>query len=509
MTSVPPPDNSSKLGNILVSWYKFLAFTAVGGVIGGIIVWINNPLKALGLIVGAFLALIVVIRVELGFVVLAFITHSNLSTILVDNHGFFSIAKILVLLIAVGVVVRYSLRMSLPPNLGPIAILISLYGLAGIVSLFGGDYPKEGLLFLSDLLKNSIIAVLAVVLIRKWQMFRAVFWALIISGTLLGTVAIIQYVTDTYDSTYWGLSMAPVEHILGELDDHRLAGTVGDPNYFAMFQLILLPFAIDRFFSEKNLLLKLLAAYAIGAILFTVILSYSRGGFLGIMVMTLALLLLKPNLTWKVMASAAIGVCILLYTPQSNYIQRMLTLEYFSMDKKKKPISEASFSGRKSEILVAAMIFLDHPILGVGVGNYERNYHEYAREIYIDFRKEKREAHCLYLEILAESGLVGFIPFGLLIWYMFQTLFRARMSALKRGDKELERSLTALTVSLIGLLTGHLFLHNAWPRIFWLFIGLAFSTAALKSDGTRRGIHVDSAANRNLSLEKISEDEPT
>jgi len=452
------------------------------------------------MLIGAAIALMVVLKVELGFVVLAFITHSNLSTVLIEQHDFFSIAKVLVVLIAIGIIIRHSLQSSVPSGLAPIVILITFYGLAGIVSLLVADYPDEGFQPLLDLVKDSLIAIIAVVLVRRYQLLRAVFWALIISGAFLGTIAVIQYVTGTFDNNYWGLSLAPIEHILGEIDDHRQAGTLGDPNFFALFQFVLLPLAIDRFFSEKNQLLKLFAAYATGMIFFSVILTYSRGGFLGMLTMVLILVILKRNLIWQVGVLSIVFFCVILYLPQSNYIQRMFTLEYFSLDKKRKPMSEAAFSGRKSEMLAAAKIFLDNPITGVGVGNYERNYHEYARELYIDFRKERREAHCLYLEILAETGLVGFVPYSILISYMFVTLFRVRRKAKERGDDELERLLTALIVSLSGLLAGYIFLHDAWPRFTWLLIGIAFSTANLFEEEDRKTEIVGDEVAQGLAL---------
>jgi O-antigen ligase len=52
---------------------------------------------------------------------------------------------------------------------------------------------------------------------------------------------------------------------------------------------------------------------------------------------------------------------------------------------------------------VAVRTFADHPLAGVGAGGFQA---EWLRER--PFRESVRDAHSLYLETLAELGLVGF-----------------------------------------------------------------------------------------------------
>ena len=60
-------------------------------------------------------------------------------------------------------------------------------------------------------------------------------------------------------------------------------------------------------------------------------------------------------------------------------------------------------SNRYAYWKVALRTFADHPLIGVGSGGFQA---EWLRER--PFREPVRDAHSLYLETLAELGLVGF-----------------------------------------------------------------------------------------------------
>ena len=446
-----------------------------GLILGLLVVWAPNPLYILAALSGLGFAALVITKVELGFILLVFITHSNLSTLLIEQLGAPSVAKILVSLIIISLMIRHSLYGIPLSGYKPITLLLIIYGLVGLFSMLYEPYVSSSIKSLISFGKDSIIAIITVLLVKKYSLLRQIFWALIASGAILGTIAFIQYLTGTYDNNYWGLSQAPSHQIVGKIDDFRLSGTLGDPNFFAMFQYVILPLAIDRLLSEKTLFLKILAGYCACIILFTVVFSYSRGGFLGIVVMIFSFACLYRHRAWQVVTGAIVALCILSYLPNSYYAERIFTLEYLTPDKKGASKSERSFQGRKSEMYVAVLIFMDNPLTGVGLGNYEKYYQKYAQRLLIDLRKEDREAHCRYLEILAETGLTGFAVFCSILLFMFKGLRRSWQKTRISGLTDLEYSISALSITLIGLMVGFIFLHDAWPRFSWLLVGLAYA----------------------------------
>ena len=64
-------------------------------------------------------------------------------------------------------------------------------------------------------------------------------------------------------------------------------------------------------------------------------------------------------------------------------------------------------AGARARTSPACEMWADHPLLGVGPDNFEVHYQTYSGAIGIDPRAEPRGAHNLYLESLAETGVLG------------------------------------------------------------------------------------------------------
>jgi O-antigen ligase len=130
--------------------------------------------------------------------------------------------------------------------------------------------------------------------------------------------------------------------------------------------------------------------------------------------------------------------------------------------------SDASVRNRAGENLAALHMFLDYPYLGVGPGNYPVLYTKYSETVGLDPRNEARPPHNLYLEALAETGVVGTLLLLALIGRALRGAWRAR-SALPGRDGLL---CEGVFVALVGYMINGLFLHaSAYSRYLWLTIG--------------------------------------
>jgi len=123
-------------------------------------------------------------------------------------------------------------------------------------------------------------------------------------------------------------------------------------------------------------------------------------------------------------------------------------------------------------------MFSDHPWLGVGAGNYTERYDEYAEHIgstvssYEGFDKP-RFSHSLYLEVMAETGLVGLAVFaGIMVSTLlaFRAAYRDFMDA---GNTRAAGLVVSLALGFIAYLTTSLFLHGDYLRHFWLLVAIA------------------------------------
>ena len=137
--------------------------------------------------------------------------------------------------------------------------------------------------------------------------------------------------------------------------------------------------------------------------------------------------------------------------------------------------ADPAIRGRFGEMAVAWQMFLDHPLLGVGTGNYTPHFQEYNLRLHLMPRGEPREAHSLYLEIAAERGLLGLSVFVALLALLGKAVIRARRRFLEGGGVDYANMAGALGVGWIGYGITALFLHDAYPHYFWLLVGVTLA----------------------------------
>ncbi len=124
--------------------------------------------------------------------------------------------------------------------------------------------------------------------------------------------------------------------------------------------------------------------------------------------------------------------------------------------------------------MAALSAFVDHPVLGVGPGQYEPFYStEYQINSRFAFRyiPKPRRAHSLYFEIAAETGVIGLLSFASIFLVLLRRLWRASRSLLE-SDPELAAIATAFWFAIVAYLGMGVFLHLAYQRYFWLLLAL-------------------------------------
>ena len=79
-----------------------------------------------------------------------------------------------------------------------------------------------------------------------------------------------------------------------------------------------------------------------------------------------------------------------------------------------------------TEGLAALLAWADHPVIGVGPGQFPQYYRQYAEVVGIRVLARDREAHNLYLGMAAELGIIGITVFLVILGLTFRDLIRAR-----------------------------------------------------------------------------------
>lgn len=407
---------------------------------------------------------------EIGLFTFLFVTYINLSSVLIFYHGLPSITKPFVGFLVLVVFVRRFIFKDEFHGWLQLAMLLTSYGLLGSLSLLYVSNFDQAYLDLIDFVKDALIVILIVMIVPRWESIRPMIWVLLTSGLLMGCISIFQRLTGTFSNNYWGFGSVLNSSDVGL----RLAGPIKDPNTYAQILVVLVPFAMERYQNEKSLLLKFVAGSTFLVLLFTIIFTYSRGGFIALLVAIVVWVIKRPPSPQLATLIVAVGILVLQLLPP-NYTERILSLSAFLPGSSSFVTSDQSFRGRSSENLVAINMFLDHPVTGIGPGNYSVYYQDYSRQLGIDPRRGSRAAHSLYLEVLAERGIPGVFLFGLIFYLTFRGLLRSETLLLKGNETRLADIPVAVLASLAGYMASALFLHGAYIRYYWVLIGIAWA----------------------------------
>ena len=140
-------------------------------------------------------------------------------------------------------------------------------------------------------------------------------------------------------------------------------------------------------------------------------------------------------------------------------------------------------------MLAAWMVFVDHPLLGVGPGSFPLFYQEYAAKVGLGVHEDaasarrqgeeaRRESHNMLLSISADLGLAGLLAFLGIVGVTFSRLNRARKRWLSTYPEAANLAATFM-LAMTAYLTSGLFLTLAFERYFWLLLALAGATASI------------------------------
>jgi O-antigen ligase len=113
-------------------------------------------------------------------------------------------------------------------------------------------------------------------------------------------------------------------------------------------------------------------------------------------------------------------------------------------------------------------MFLDHPIAGVGIGQFSNYVHNYSISGIPNYLN--LSTHNLYIQILSETGIVGFLIFLTIIIYTIKLALKKAFSTRNSNGPIDWIWLSVIVVILIGGLTKSDFAD----KFIWIALGITF-----------------------------------
>jgi probable O-glycosylation ligase (exosortase A-associated) len=247
---------------------------------------------------------------------------------------------------------------------------------------------------------------------------------------------------------------------------------LGDENDFCLAMNVILPYALFLFPVAKSWRERLLLLTAVGVYLAANVVSYSRGGFVGLVAVGIAYWLRSSRKLASALVVAVLSGSMLLLAPDW----------YWDEIRSIQTADEVGDTGQKRLYYwgLGWQIFLDYPILGVGPRNFEFNSYRYEseEEVARGHHAWGKAAHSLYFTLLPEGGLLGTISFGMVlltglrlrrgIGTAYRQLARTRPDALTDELKRIYVLAQAADVSLIAYLATGAFLSVLYYPHFWV-----------------------------------------
>jgi putative inorganic carbon (hco3(-)) transporter len=370
----------------------------------------------------------------------------------------------------------------------PALFLLTAYGSVCAASLIYALDTERTTEALMNYLDGVVIILVTTLYLRTPVDLDRVLWALLGGGILLASLTVFQQLTGSYDQTYAGLSRVELRNVYDSTAGYRSSGPVS-ANYYALVLVIAAPLAVDRLLHERSRAIRAAVAGGLACIVAAIVFTYSRGGVVALAAVAVpsALCWLPRRQVFRGLAAACVaGLGVAALAAPTDFGQRLAALGQVAGLVRGDVPSDSALRGRMSEMASAALMFADHPVIGVGYGNYEGYYHRYARTLALDGRREERQAHSLYLEVAAETGILGVAAFAILLAHSIAGVIRTRTALYDEGRVRHAQQVVAFAIALFGYLVGSLFLHLSYPRYLWLLLGIAIAVGALSEPVPRR-----------------------
>jgi O-antigen ligase len=442
----------------------------------------------IGGIIGLVLAVTLFFKPELGAYLLIITVFSNMSDLFTES-GLPSINKPLVALVMIVVVANliFAPERLVPLNkISRVEWALLAYVLVVILSYGWAKDQELAYNAILRLVKNVVVLFTIFMTLNSRRKVRIAIRVLITTMTILVILGIIQNFIGS-DFTFWGLAKRSTIGQATEQGTLRYAGPLGLSNVWGQVLVIVLPYFIYRAIGTKaNTIQKLAMIFATFFTFLAILLTGSRGAFIG-MLLVLPLIALELKIkTPTIFIGLAVATIIILVLP-TEFTARFTTLVTGSGEAGGSLFQDEAVQGRVTKMKAGLAMFRDRPFFGVGVGNYPANYWDYADDLGFEPAATEtqgedgtRDPHSLYVEILSETGLAGAATFLIFIGFLLKDTYHVlTVSRGRLDDSRWKNWVAPVFFSLIAYVISAIFLHGIVFRWFYLVTALALSAIHL------------------------------
>jgi len=249
----------------------------------------------------------------------------------------------------------------------------------------------------------------------------------------------------------------------------RMMSTHIHPAPLGTYLVAIFPLALVLILKEKKVFFKRLAIIFALIIFISIILTFSRGAFLGAVISMSIMLsfLFKRNRIFFIpllilLVAAIIIISSLLFYYGYHYFYR------FGFQGLSAAVIYTSKIDRFASIL---NILKDHPFFGLGLGHYRVFFDYYLPHLANVTGQLSKVPDCMYIALLTETGLIGFAGFVLFISFLFKSIWHKLKLVSGYEDR-------LLIVGFLSGFVGVLVAFLTYDGLYWIAPSYLFWTYA-------------------------------
>lgn len=329
---------------------------------------------------------------------------------------------------------------------------------------------------------DTLLAVFEIVILVQAVLL---FWYLLhhvtTSRELLFVIAVLMAGVVAQSLIVIGLRLLGSDVVVGpvkaDIDGTRINGTLGSPNVLGSYLTLMLPAALGLSLSSASSALRRLGGAAFGLGTAALVLSFSRGAWVGFTLSIALMLVVAWRRRWLVgVMPALIGLAGVLLTAvfQDEIVLRV------------RDYNNLAAQSRLPLMDFAWRMIRDAPLTGVGANNFSTALRDYVT---IDNSRDwVFTVHNKYLLVWAESGILALAAF---LWTLGAALARGWRRA-SSVDPLLAPPALGLAVGLLGSMihmTVEIYHGRPQVQLLWLVLALLLVLPRLSDPPADRTMH--------------------
>ena len=325
-----------------------------------------------------------------------------------------------------------------------ILIFVLVVGISAMTSISLEESRNIALLMGAFILSYFVV----INTIENKKQFKFILYLFIIATVLTAVYGLYQY---KYGDLY---SQAWLDTDMFEDIKMRVYSTFENPNVYGEYLILAIPIIISLMWEEKGIAKKLMLLAALGITMLAMVLTFSRGCWLGAM---FAIALLVVMIDRRFIILGILALMAMPFVLPETIINRFMSIGN---------MGDSSTSYRVYIWLGTLAMLKDYWFSGIGMGITSFNT---VYPIYSYNNVTTPHSHNLFLQIVVEYGIVGLIIFAGVMYNFYKETI---ISVFKNKNVITMGFISGVSGFMIESLFDHTWYNYRVVLIFWIVIAL-------------------------------------